>query len=76
MVGLLPDQGRINELLARSLMLVTALSPKLGYERAATLAQAALAHGTTLREEALRSGWLTAEEYDLWVQPRQMLSPD
>lgn len=75
-VGLLPDQGRINELLVRSLMLVTALSPKLGYERAATLAQAALAHGTTLREEALRSGWLTAEEYDLWVQPRQMLSPD
>lgn len=74
--GLEPNRERIDELMARSLMLVTALSPRLGYERAAMLAQMAAQEGSTLREAAIKSGWLSAEEFDLWVQPGKMIGPD
>ena len=73
--GLQPDRARMAELLERSLMLVTALAPRLGYEQAAALAQAALVNGTTLREEVIRSGCLSAQEFNQWVQPQQMLAP-
>jgi len=53
-------------------MLVTALTPEIGYDRAAQIAHAADAEGTTLREAAVKSGWLTAEEFDRIVDPRAM----
>ncbi|MBB3808524.1 class II fumarate hydratase [Pseudochelatococcus contaminans] len=74
-VGIKPNQERITELLQRSLMLVTALAPKIGYDAAADIAKAAHKNGTTLREEALKSGKVTAEEFDLVVRPQDMLAP-
>ncbi len=74
-VGIEPDRRRIDELLQRSLMLVTALAPAIGYDRAASIAKAALANGTTLREEALRSGAVSAETFDRLVRPEAMLGP-
>ncbi len=56
-------------------MLVTALAPKIGYERAATIAKAAHANGTTLREEAIRLGYITAAEFDRLVRPDSMTRP-
>ena len=56
-------------------MLVTALSPKIGYDRAAQVAKAAHANGTTLREEAIRLGFVTAAEFDRLVQPEKMTRP-
>ena len=53
-------------------MLVTALNPKIGYYKAAEIANAAHQNGTTLKEEAVRLGYLSAEEYDAWVKPEQM----
>ncbi len=73
--GLEPDRERIAELVRRSLMLVTALAPKIGYDGAAQIAKAAHAHGTSLREEALASGLVTAEEFDALVRPEAMLAP-
>ncbi|WOJ89806.1 class II fumarate hydratase [Methylocapsa polymorpha] len=73
--GLEPNRERINELMRRSLMLVTALAPKIGYDGAAQIAKAAHAHGTTLREEALASGLVTEEEFDALVRPETMLAP-
>ena len=72
-VGIEPDRQRIAELLQRSLMLATALTPSLGYDRASAIAKAAHANGTTLREEALRSGAIDAEDFDRIVQPSRML---
>jgi len=57
----------------RSLMLVTALSPHIGYDRAAAIAKSAHHHGTTLREAALASGWVSAEDFDRWVRPQDMV---
>ncbi|HEY6026980.1 MAG TPA: class II fumarate hydratase [Pseudolabrys sp.] len=74
-VGIKANEARIRELLERSLMLVTALSPKIGYDNASKVAKAAHANGTTLREEAVRLGFVTAEEFDRLVQPAQMTSP-
>ncbi|MGV6873349.1 class II fumarate hydratase [Pseudochelatococcus sp. B33] len=74
-VGIKPNQDRITELLQRSLMLVTALAPKIGYDAAADIAKAAHKNGTTLREEALKSGKVTAEEFDAIVRPQDMLAP-
>ncbi|MDQ6684631.1 MAG: class II fumarate hydratase [Pseudomonadota bacterium] len=71
--GIEPDRARIEELLQRSLMLVTALNPHLGYDKAAAIAKQAHAGGTTLREAALASGWLSAEQFDAWVVPQQMV---
>ncbi|MFD2568012.1 class II fumarate hydratase [Pseudotenacibaculum haliotis] len=70
--GIEPNQTRITELLNNSLMLVTALNTKIGYYKAAEIANTAHANGTTLKEEAIRLGYVTAEEYDEWVKPEDM----
>ena len=74
-VGIEPNRERLDDLLQRSLMLVTALAPKIGYDKAAAIAKAAHKNGTTLKEEALRSGHVTAEEFDAVVRPETMLAP-
>ena len=71
--GIEPDRARIEELVQRSLMLVTALNPHIGYDKAAKIAKQAHASGSTLREAALGSGWVTAEQFDAWVVPAQMV---
>ncbi|MEK8031883.1 class II fumarate hydratase [Ideonella sp. DXS29W] len=71
--GIEPDRTRIRELLDRSLMLVTALNPHIGYDAAARIAKHAHAHGLSLREAALSVGGLTAEQFDAWVRPEQMV---
>ena len=73
--GLEANRARIGELMNRSLMLVTALAPKIGYDNAAKIAKAAHHNGTTLREEATRSGLVSAEEFDRLVRPEAMLGP-
>jgi fumarate hydratase class II len=73
--GLRADEARIGELMRRSLMLVTALAPKIGYDNAAKIAKAAHANGTTLREEAVRLGFVSAEEFDRLVRPERMTRP-
>jgi len=72
-VGIEPNYNRITELLNNSLMLVTALNPKIGYYKAAEIANTAHANGTTLKEEAVRLGYVTPEEYDAWVKPEDMI---
>jgi fumarate hydratase class II len=74
-VGIRADEKRIQELMQRSLMLVTALAPKIGYDNAAKVAKSAHARGTTLKEEALRLGLVSAEEFDRLVQPVKMTHP-
>ena len=73
--GLAADEARIAAHLHRSLMLVTALAPRIGYDAAAAVAKAAHAHGTTLREEAVRLGHVTGEEFDELVRPEEMTGP-
>ena len=72
-VGLEPDAGRMAEHLERGLMLVTALNPHIGYDKAAEIAKKAYGEGTTLREAALDLGYLTDQEFDQWVRPETML---
>ena len=72
-VGIEPNYTRIDELVNGSLMLVTALNTKIGYYKAAEIAKTAHKNGTTLKEEALRLGYVTAEEYDQWVDPKKMV---
>jgi fumarate hydratase class II len=74
-VGIHADEQRIQDLMQRSLMLVTALAPKIGYDNAAKVAKSAHARGTTLKEEALRLGFVTAAEFDRLVQPSKMTHP-
>ena len=74
-VGIRANEARIRELTERSLMLVTALAPKIGYDRAAKIAKAAHANGTTLREEAVGGGYVTAAEFDRLVRPEKMVRP-
>ncbi|MGX9427386.1 MULTISPECIES: class II fumarate hydratase [Bradyrhizobium] len=74
-VGIRADEKRIAELMQRSLMLVTALAPKIGYDNAAKVAKAAHARGTTLKEEALRLGYVSEREFDSLVQPDKMTHP-
>jgi fumarate hydratase class II len=74
-VGIEPRLDNIKAGLDRSLMLVTALAPKIGYDKAAAIAKAAHKNGTTLREEALRSGHVNAEEFDALVRPEKMVGP-
>jgi fumarate hydratase class II len=74
-IGIAASEARIRELLQRSLMLVTALAPAVGYDRAAEIAKSAHANGTTLREEALRLGYVTAAEFDRLVRPDKMVRP-
>jgi fumarate hydratase class II len=73
--GIRADEKRISELMQRSLMLVTALAPRIGYDNAAKVAKAAHARGTTLKEEAQRLGFVTAAEFDRLVQPDKMTHP-
>ena len=73
-VGIEPITDKINILLNNSLMLVTALNPYIGYENAAKIAKSAHANGTTLKEEAVRLGLLTAEEFDTYVKPEAMVT--
>ena len=70
--GIEPNHTRIKELLNNSLMLVTALNTKIGYYKAAEIATTAHANGTTLKEEAVRLGYVTPEQYDEWVRPEDM----
>ena len=72
-VGIQPNRERIKELVSRSLMLVTALNPHIGYDKAAQIAKKAHQEGTSLREAALASGHVTAEQFDQWVRPEQMV---
>ncbi|KMN48851.1 fumarate hydratase [Chromobacterium violaceum] len=71
--GMEANRARIAELMARSLMLVTALNPHIGYDKAAAIAKHAHRHGTTLREAALALGHLSAEQFDAWVRPEDMV---
>ncbi len=72
-VGIEPHRARIAELVARSLMLVTALNPHIGYDKSAQIAKSAHKNGSSLREGALASGFLTAEQFDQWVRPQDMV---
>jgi fumarate hydratase class II len=71
--GIEPNMERIGELMTRSLMLVTALAPKIGYDKAAEIAKAAHKNGATLKEEALRLGYVTEAEFDAIVRPEKMV---
>ena len=71
--GIIPNKLKIKSLLENSLMLVTALNPHIGYENAAKIAKSAYNNGTSLREEAINSGMLTGEEFDSWVNPKDMI---
>jgi fumarate hydratase class II len=73
--GIRANEPRIRKLMQDSLMLVTALAPKIGYDRAAAIAKAAHVNGTTLREEALRLGHVSAAEFDRLVRPQTMIRP-
>jgi fumarate hydratase class II len=72
-VGIQPNRERITELVQRSLMLVTALNPHIGYDKAAAIAKKAHKEGTSLREAAVASGFLTGEQFDQWVKPEAMV---
>jgi fumarate hydratase class II len=74
-VGIKANEKHIRQLMERSLMLVTALAPKIGYDKAAEIAKTAHKNGTTLKEEAVRLGYVTAEEFDKTVRPQDMLGP-
>ena len=73
--GIRANEPRIRELMQRSLMLVTALAPKIGYDKAAQVAKAAHANGTTLREESIRLGFVSGPEFDRLVRPEKMIRP-
>ncbi len=70
--GIEPDRDTIARNLSHSLMLVTALNPHIGYYKAAEIAQMAFRDNSTLREAAIASGYLSAEEFDAWVNPEDM----
>jgi fumarate hydratase class II len=73
--GIRADEKRIRDLMERSLMLVTALAPRIGYDNAAKVAKSAHARGTTLKEEAVRLGFVSADEFDRLVRPDKMTHP-
>jgi fumarate hydratase class II len=74
-VGIKANEDNIAALMERSLMLVTALAPKIGYDNATTVAKTAHKNGTTLREEAVKGGYVTKEEFDTIVRPEDMITP-
>jgi len=74
-IGIKANKAVIEKLLNESLMLVTALNPHIGYDKAAVLAKTAHQEGTTLKDAALKLGFLTAEQFDEWVRPENMLGP-
>ena len=73
--GIQANEARINELVERSLMLVTALAPHIGYDRAAEIAKKAHREGSTLRDAALALGYVSAEDFERWVRPEAMTRP-
>ena len=73
--GVRPNKTKIKELLNSSLMLVTALAPVIGYDNASKIAKTAHENGTTLREEAVKLGFISESEYDKIVKPEKMISP-
>lgn len=73
--GIEANEARIKNLMENSLMLVTALNPHIGYDNAAKIAKTAYANGTTLKEEGVNLGLLTAEQFDEWVRPEDMIAP-
>ena len=75
-VGIEPDTTRIDELVNRSLMLVTALNTKIGYDKVAKIAKTAYEKGQTLKDTAVELGYLTADEFDAWVKPGEMVGPN
>ena len=74
-VGIEPRLDNIKHGVERSLMLVTALAPKIGYDAAAKIAKTAHKNGTTLKDEAVGGGYVTAEEFDAIVRPEDMIHP-
>jgi fumarate hydratase class II len=74
-VGIEPDRERIDKLLRESLMLVTALNPHIGYDKAAKIAKTAHKEGTTLKEAAVKLGFLSPEDFEKWVRPGDMVGP-
>ena len=74
--GIVPNTDKVDELLKNSLMLVTALNPKIGYYKAAEIANLAHQNMLTLKEAALQTGYLTEVEFDEWVQPKNMIGRD
>jgi len=74
-VGLRANEPRIRELTERSLMLVTALAPSIGYDNAAQIAKRAHHNGTTLREEAVKGGFVSGDQFDKLVRPEKMTRP-
>jgi len=72
-IGIEPNYDRITQLVNNSLMLVTALNTKIGYEKAAKIAKTAHKNGTTLKEEAVNLGFVSADEFDAWVKPEDMV---
>jgi len=74
-VGITANEEKIKKSLNDSLMLVTALNPHIGYDKAAQIAKTAHKNGTTLKQEAVALGFLTEEEFDEWVKPEDMLGP-
>jgi fumarate hydratase class II len=74
-VGIEPNRARIDQLLRESLMLVTALNPHIGYDKAAAIAKKAHKEGTTLKQAALALGHVTSEQFDAWVKPEEMCGP-
>ena len=74
-IGIRADKKRIKHLLDNSLMLVTALAPKIGYDRAANIAKTAHKNGTTLKKEVIKAGLINANEYDKIMNPIKMTKP-
>jgi fumarate hydratase class II len=75
-VGIEPNLPRIQELLHKSLMLVTALNTHIGYDKAAEIAKKAHKEGTTLKHAAVELGYVSSEDFDEWVKPEEMVSPN
>ena len=75
MVGIEANEKHIEHLMKMSLMLVTALAPKIGYDNAAKIAKTAHRNGTSLREEAVKGGYVTEAEFDALVRPEKMIGP-
>ena len=72
-VGIEPNRERIEQMMGQSLMLVTALNPHIGYDKAAAIAKKAYKDGSTLKEAALALGYVTAKQFDDWVRPGDMV---
>jgi fumarate hydratase class II len=74
--GITANESRIGQLLHESLMLVTALNPRIGYDKAAKIAKTAHKEGTSLKEAGIKLGYLTEEQFNEWVDPTKMIGPE